>query len=95
MKRQNNTTALKVKFLPATNTQPNRYTVTQLNCNKSVIVYNIGDNTPIEFFTAKLEGIYEVEQFSLIVDNSQNNYYLFNIFSVGHTFPDLLKYFKK
>lgn len=95
MKRQNNTTALKVKFIPCTNTRPSKFKVTQLNTNKSIYIYDIGDNTPIDFFTSKLEGINEVENFSLIVDNSQNDYYLFNVNTKGaHSFPDLLKEFK-
>ena len=41
MKRSNNTTALRVKYLGATDTKGSRIKFTQLNNNKSVIIsYN-------------------------------------------------------
>ena len=93
MKRQNNTAGLKVKFLPATNEKPNRLKITQTNFNKSVIVYN-SDNV-IEFVCAILERIEQVENFSLVADNTQDDYYLFSLYFKGNEFINILSNFKK
>ena len=93
-KRQTNTTGLKVKFLPVTNTKPSRYKVTQTNNAKSVIIGADFNVPPIEHFVNILSGIKEVEKFSLIVDNTQNDYYLFSLDFAGDSFENILNYFK-
>ena len=95
MKRIGNTTGLKVKFLPCTNTQPSRWRLTQTNFNKSIIISDIGQFTPIEFFSERLEQIEEIENFSLLVDNTQNNFYLFVLNFKNFGFENILNHFKK
>jgi hypothetical protein len=94
MKRTQNRTALKFKFLPATNNKNARYKITQTNSNKSIIVSsNFYDKIPLEYFCNILESIDCINTFSLIVDNTQNDYYLFSVDVVGHSFDDLLTFF--
>ena len=93
MKRQINTAGLKVKFLPATNEKPNRLKITQTNFNKSVIVSN--SENGLEFICRVLENTEEVRLFSLIVDNTQNDYYLFSVDFHSNSFENILNNFKK
>lgn len=93
MKRQTNTTGIKVKFLPATNEKPNRLKITQTNFDKSVIVANSED--VLEFICRVLENTEEVRLFSLIVDNTQNDYYLFSVDFHNNSFENILNNFKK
>lgn len=93
MKRQSNTTGIKVKFLPATNEKPNRLKITQTNFNKSVIVSN--SENVLEFICRVLENTEEVKSFSLIVDNTQNDYYLFSVDFHNNSFENILNNFKK
>jgi hypothetical protein len=94
MKRTQNTTGLKFKFLPATNNKNARYKITQTNSNKSIYINSdFGDKIPFEYFYNVLESIDCINTFSLIVDNTQNDYYLFSIDVVGHSFDDLLTFF--
>jgi hypothetical protein len=93
-KRQNNTTGLKVKFLPVTNTKPSRYKITQTNSGKSVIIGADFNVPPIEHFVNVLNGLEELRSFSLVVDNTQNDYYLFSLDFAGDSFENILNYFK-
>lgn len=93
MKRQNNTAGIKVKFLPATNEKPNRLKITQTNFNKSVIVSN--SENILEFICRILENTEEVESFSLIVDNTQDDHYLFSVDFKITSFENILNNFKK
>lgn len=93
MKRQTNTTGIKVKFLPATNEKPNRLKITQMNFNKSIIVSNSGG--VLEFICKVLENTEEVGSFSLLVDNTQNDYYLFSVDFNNNSFENILNNFKK
>ena len=93
MKRQTNTTGIKVKFLPATNEKPNRLKITQTNFNKSIIVSNPED--VLEFICRVLENTEEVRSFSLLVDNTQNDYYLFSVDFNNNSFENILNNFKK
>ena len=93
MKRQTNTTGIKVKFLPATNEKPNRLKITQMNFNKSIIVSNSED--VLEFICRVLENTEEVRSFSLLVDNTQNAYYLFSVDFNNKSFENILNNFKK
>ena len=95
MKRICNTTGLKVKSLPCTNTQPYRWKLTQTNFNKSIIISDIGQLTPIEFFCERLEQIEEIENFSLLVDNTQKDFYLFVLNFKNFSFQNILNHFKK
>ena len=95
MKRICNTTGLKVKYLPCTNTQPHRWKLTQTNYNKSVIISDIGRFAPIEFFCERLEQIEELENFSLLVDNSQEDFYLFVLNFKNFSDENILNHFKK
>jgi hypothetical protein len=90
MKRQTNTTALKFKFIGATNTKPSRYRVTQTNTNKSIFI----SSESLAGICNILENHPDIVNFSLIVDNTQHDYYLFCIGTLGNSFPDLLKHIK-
>jgi hypothetical protein len=96
MKRTQNTTGLKFKYMQPTNTKSGRYKVTQTNSNKSIFISsNLGSETPLEYFCNMLESIEFVNTFSLIVDNTQNNYYLFSVDMVGSSFEDFLTFFRR
>lgn len=89
MKRQNNTTALRVKYLGATDTKGARIKFTQLNNNKSVTVsYNYKLDT-LAFAEEILNHIELIKAFNVIVDNTQNNYYLINLDFAGNSFEDI------
>ena len=95
MKRKQNTTGLKFKFVPPTNNKDARYKVTQTNSNKSIYINSyLGSKTPYEHFCNVLETIDCISSFSLIVDNTQNDYYLFSVDVSLDWFEDLLTFFK-
>ena len=94
-KRTTNVTALKFKFLPPTNTKGGRYKVTQTNTNESTIISaEFGSKTPIEGIESILNTHPEIENFSLLVDNTQSDSYYFVVNSSNFSFPDLLQQFK-
>jgi hypothetical protein len=92
MKRLQNTTLLKVKFLPATSTKCNRIKLIQTNNGENRILSANFDCEVIEFISNLLEKNKEVKSFSLAVDNTQKDYYLFNVDSIGNSFPNLLNF---
>ena len=96
-KRTTNRAALKFKFLGATNFKPSRYKVTQTNTRESVYMSsNFGSCAPLEGICMMLDCINEIEDYSLIIDNTQNDYYLFCINTKDKTTcPSLLNHFKK
>lgn len=93
-KRQQNTTGLKFKFLPATNTKGSRYKITQTNNNKSIIISAQFEVTPLEHFENIINKLECVESFSLLVDNTQNDYYLFSLNTSGDSFGDIVNQLK-
>lgn len=93
-KRSQNTMGLKVKFIPATNTQENRVKITQLNNNKSVTIGANMNCQVIDFITAVLNKVEDIKSFSLVVDNSQENYYLFSLDFKTPSFPNIIENFK-
>lgn len=94
MKRKQNTTGLKIAYLQPTNTKGGRYKITQMNLNKSVIISGNLNVEPIEFFSNVLNKVKEIKTFSLLVDNTQNNSYIFNLDFNGYSFDDILSHFK-
>ena len=95
MKRQNNTTGLKVKYIGATDTKVNRIKFTQLNNNKSVTVsYNHKFDT-LGLAEEILNRIDLLKGFSVIVDNTQNNYYLINLDFAGNSLDDITPLIKE
>ena len=95
MKRSNNTTALRVKYLGATDTKDNRIKFTQLNNNKSVIIsYNHKFDT-LGLAEEILNRIDLIKGFNVIVDNTQNDYYLINLDFAGNSFEDITPLIKK
>ena len=89
MKRQNNTTGLKIKYIGATDTKDCRIKFTQLNNNKSVTVsYNHKFDT-LGLAEEILNRIDLLRGFNVIVDNTQNNYYLINLEFAGNSFDDI------
>ncbi len=94
-KRLTNTTGLKFTFIPATNTKGNRIKITQTNCNKSVFVSGNRNLEIIDFACSVLDRIEIVNNYSFLVDNTQGNYYIFNINFKGNSFENILNEFKK
>ena len=89
MKRQNNTTGLKIKYIGATDTKGIQIKFTQLNNNKSVTV---SYNHKFDVFVLTEEILNRIElikAFNVIVDNTQNNYYLINLEFAGNSFEDI------
>ncbi len=87
-KKLQNTTALRVKFLANTR----RLKITQTNNNKYCYILSLSD--VIQQIENILNNIKEVESFSLIVDNTQKDYFLFNITTKGNSFPDIINIIK-
>ena len=93
MKRQSNTTAVKVKYLGATDTKGSRIKITQLNNSKSVVLpYNYKYDT-----LAQIERIFEslemVKSYRVIID--KNDYYIISFEFEGAQIPDLIQEIKK
>lgn len=92
-KRQTNTTGLKVRFLPVTNTKGNRIRLTQTNDNKSVIISQPDNMEMLTYIFSILDKTDEVNNYSLLVDNTQNNYYIINIDFTNNSFTNILNKF--
>lgn len=96
MKRLQNTTGLKVKVLPATNTKGYRVSIQQTNNRKRIVIpFPINSENTTDIVEFILNSIPQVTSFSLLVDNTQNENYLFVIDSEGTQFPDLIVEIKK
>ena len=90
MKRQVNTSAFKFKYLA----NSSEISVTQLNVNKRVkIGYNYKYDT-IELIERILDKIDKIESYNLVIDNTQNEYYLINFVTSGNDIPDLTQEIK-
>ena len=90
MKRQINTSAFKFKYLA----NSNDISVTQLNLNKRVkIGYNDKYNT-IELIQRILDKIDKIVSYNVVIDNTQNKYYLINFVTSGYDIPDLTQEIK-
>ena len=95
MKRNNNTTGLKVKYIGATDTKDSRIKLTQLNNNKSVTVSYNHKFEVLGLAEEILNRIDLLKGFNVIVDNTQNNYYLINLDFAGNSFEDITPLIKK
>ena len=93
MKRLTNTTGLKIKFLPVTNTKGNRLKITQMNDNKSMTIPEPGNMEMLQYIFSILDKADEVNSYSLLVDNTQNNYYIINIDFSDNVFTNILNKF--
>jgi hypothetical protein len=93
MKRQTNTTGLKVKFLPVTNTKGNRIRLTQMNDNKSVIISQPDNLEMLQYIFLILDKTEEVNTYSLLVDNTQQDYRIINIDFKDNSFTNILNKF--
>ena len=90
MKRQINTSAFKFKYLA----NSNDISITQLNLNKRVkISYNYKYNT-LELIERILDKIDKIVSYSVVIDNTQNEYYLINFVTSGYDIPDLTQEIK-
>ena len=89
MKRQRNTSAFKFKYLE----NSNDISVTQLNLNKRV---KIGYNSIeiIELIERILDKIDKIVSYNVVIDNTQNKYYLINFVTSGYDIPDLTQEIK-
>ena len=90
MKRKMNITSLKVKFLGATNLKGSRLSITQTNINKKIIIEQSKNLEAIDFFCSILEKIAFIKSYSLIVDNTQMNFYTFAVECESTYFPDFI-----
>ena len=95
MKRNNNTTGLKIKYIGATDTKASRIKFTQLNNNKSVTVSCNYKFDVLELSEEILNRIELIKAFNIIVDNTQNNYYLINLDFTGKSFEDITPLIKE
>ena len=95
MKRQNNTTGLKIKCIGATDTKDSRIKFTQLNNNKSVTVSYNNKFDVLGLTEEILNRIELIKAFNVIVDNTQNNYYLINLEFAGNSFEDITPFIKR
>ena len=95
MKRQSNTTAAKVKYLSATDTKGSRIKITQLNSCKSVVLpYNHKYDT-LRQIECIFESLEMVKSYRVIIDNTQNDYYIISFEFEGAQIPDLIQEIKK
>ena len=87
MKRTCNSTGLKVKYLA----NSDDISVTQLNLNKRVkIGFNHKYNT-IELIERILD---KIVSYNVVIDNTNNKYYLINFVTSGNDIPDLTQEIK-
>lgn len=93
MKRQTNTTGLKVRFLPVTNTKGNRIRLTQMNDNKSIIISQPDYMEMLQYIFSILDQTEEVNNYSLLVDSTQQDYYIINIDFTNNSFANILNKF--
>ena len=85
-----NITAIRVRFLPVTNTKGARLSITQLNTGKRCIVdYDYRYDNTSEQIEALLPNVVRV------VDYTQNDYELYTIEAIDGTFPDYIKQIKE
>jgi hypothetical protein len=90
-KRTQNTTALKVQYIGATNCRSSRVKLTQLNNSKSVTTeFNQVYSSTLDMTEAILDKCHAVKSYSVIVDNTQNKHYLVSVETEGNSFPDLI-----
>ena len=90
MEKLKNITALKIKFLAATNTKDARIKITQTN-NKNSITLGASQNLQVlEYVDIIIKKLPFIKNFAQIVDNTQTNYYTFVIISGLNYFPDYI-----
>jgi ABC-type transporter lipoprotein component MlaA len=93
-KRITNTTGIKVQFLGATNNRGARIKIVQMNSKKSVYI-NPSNLELINQVCEVLDSVELIESYNILIDNTQDNYYIFNINFNGYSFEDITQYFKK
>ena len=94
MKKLQNTTGLKVAFIPQTNTNQNRYKITQTNNKKSVFIDGNINIRIDDFIPTILDKIKAIKSYSLLVDNTQDKHYLFVLDFTGTSFENILHHFE-
>ena len=95
MKRQSNTTAVKVKYLGATDTKGSRIKITQLNSCKSVILPYRHKYDTLKQIECIFESLEMVKSYRVIIDNTQNDYYIISFEFEETQIPDLIQEIKK
>ena len=88
--RTPNTTALRVKYLGASNTQGSRLSIAQLNNRKRCIIsydYRFDTMGQIE---DTLKHCPSVKDWYIIIDNTQNDSYLVGLTFHNNSFADLI-----
>lgn len=94
MKRTENTTGLKVQFIPCTNTKKDRFKITQTNNGKSIYISGNLEKPIINTIGEVLDKCENVKNYCLVIDNTQNKYYLFSVDFCNNSFENILPNFK-
>ena len=92
MKRKQNTTALKFKFI--NNGSGAKISITQMNNKKRCLINYDYRFELLDKACDLLEKIDCVSNYSNIVDNTQQSYYLIQVETKGNSFPDLINIIK-
>jgi|LakMenEpi03Aug12_release.lakeMendotaPanAssembly.Ray.scaffolds.fasta_scaffold1540322_1 hypothetical protein len=90
MKRKDNTIAIKAKYIPFTGNREHCIKFTQTNTNKSVCKPINDTITPIEQMCEFFENNDKVISYQMLIDNTQNQYYIFVVEFEGSLIPNLL-----
>ena len=93
-KRTSNAIGLKVGFIPATNEKGNFFKLTQTNNKKSVLINGNIDTEIIQFIDLILSKDKKIKSFSLVIDNTQDKFYLFAIQTKTNEIHNILENFK-
>ena len=88
-KQKQNQIMLKAKYMPNTD----RIKITQSNSKESCYIDYDDIESVVFQIHMLLEEIEEVKGYALIIDNTQNDYYLFSIDLNTNEIPNLLKHF--
>lgn len=64
-----------------------------MNDNKSMTIPEPGNMEMLQYIFLILDQTDEVNSYSLLVDNTQNNYYIINIDFINNSFTNILNKF--
>jgi hypothetical protein len=93
-KRKPNTTAIKVKYLAPTMHKNGRLKFTQTNNKKGFTVDIDPYLTPFEQMEQTFEKVQTINSYQLIIDNTQNDHYLFVVDFEATEIPDFIQTIK-
>ena len=76
MKRKPNKPAVKFKFLSPEDNKPHRISISQTNSKKRTTISNNSNLEYLDFIFSLFEKCKFIKDYNLIIDNTQNDYYL-------------------